>query len=145
MEGPCKVLSAHPSDDQHPVTYSIIDLYQPTARPKPKRLHYNRLKPYVSPLPPTPPAHTTVTTSPTLTALSGSLPLATPPVSPAPFLPLPEPSQSHPQQLNLRPTPRFPIPQSPTSGSNALPPQRTRSGRVVSRPRRLGFPDDSCY
>ena len=149
-KGPYKVLASPSCENQNPVTYSILDLQNPDA--KPKRIHYNRLKPYRSsilpqrlppPLLPTPPSP--------ITALSGSIPLPTPSF-PAPLLNPPLTTPLHPSSssmpthlpppdppLNLRPTPPYNFQQS----QNSPPVRRTRSGRLVTRPSRLGFPSSS--
>ena len=137
-KGPFRIVSLHSSDDQEAVTYSIVDCQDPNG--KTKRVHYNRLKPYISPLPPVPSLPQQSVIPPlTPTALSGSLPLPVPPLSPT--LPLPPVSPLPPVPPtplpSLRPSPTYSIPHSTTTGKTNV--TRTRSGRVVACPNRLGF------
>lgn len=152
-KGPFKVLSAHPSAQGESVTYTIVDVHD--LKSKPQCVHYNRLKPFISPIDhdrgllAAPQRHAGLL--PPYSALSGSLPFSThvtpcppnprapssfssvpvpvsPPPPSAPMLASPPPSAP----VILRPTPSYKSP-IPCSG------QRTRSGRVVTRPDRLGF------
>ena len=151
--GPYMIVGSPVSTDHPPVNFDIKDANDPKA--KPRRVHYNRLKPFITPdsrlSPPVPATETPGPSEeprvmPPLSALSGSLPLpgAQAPTVPAhgdnpmtptapPPDPTPSPSRTHGGSLaspSVPVTDQLPVPAT-------LPGEQARSQRLRRPPEHL--------